>query len=99
MFSFPKEPTPIVPLTQRKLKIITTHGWAFDQDNLPANFSMPTYISSVRAAGYILNENLYVPVDRIAAIFAYTEETTMKDNLVHFRAPPLQPNDKPPEAS
>lgn len=37
----------------------------------PAGFSVVDYIMSVRAAGYILNHKLYVPLEQIQSIFTY----------------------------
>ena len=56
-----------------KIRVVTRDGNFFDMDK-PDDFNMPTYVSSVRASGCILNMGLYVPHDFIGVIFTYNTD-------------------------
>lgn len=54
----------------QKIRVITSYGGCFDMDS-PPDFKLQTYIQAVRAAGYALNDTIYVPLDHIVSIFVY----------------------------
>jgi hypothetical protein len=55
-----------------KIRVVTVNGW-FDMDK-PADFSLPVYVSAIRAAGYILNEQTYVPHNHLVSIMVYNDQ-------------------------
>jgi hypothetical protein len=54
----------------QKIRVVTRDGNFFDMDK-PDNWTLPGYVSSVRATGCILNEQIYVPHDFISCIFTF----------------------------
>lgn len=57
----------------------------FDINGLDDGFTLPVYVQAVRAAGYILNDTLYVPADEIAGMFVWTEDKPPQPmNVVQF---------------
>jgi len=50
-----------------KIRVTLTTGMWIDFD-APDDFSIPIFISSIRATGYWLHPNVYVPHDKIVAI-------------------------------
>jgi hypothetical protein len=54
----------------QKIRVITSFGGWFDMDK-PPDFSLPTYIQHIRAAGYMLNETMYVPHDQLVSVFVF----------------------------
>lgn len=53
-----------------KIRVVTRDGNFFDMDQ-PEGWSMLAYVSSIRASGCIVNEQIYVPHEFIGCIFAY----------------------------
>lgn len=67
------------PKPKRKLRIVhkTTMGnlgALYADIDIPEDFSLPTYVQAVRAAGYILNDIVYIPVDEIASMCVWAED-------------------------
>ena len=54
----------------QKIRVVTSYGGWFDMDE-PPNFNLVNYVSSIRAAGYALNDKLYVPHEHIVTIFTF----------------------------
>ena len=68
-----------LPKPQKKLRVIHKTslgplGSLFFDSDVPEDFSLPTFISSIRAVGYLLFETVYVPLDEIAAILVWSED-------------------------
>lgn len=57
------------------VRIVTKRNNWFDME-IPKDFDMLAYITSVRAMGYILNHRMYMPVEEIECIFLWSEQPT-----------------------
>lgn len=55
-----------------KIRVVTLNGW-FDMDQ-PQDFDLPSYVKDVRAAGYVLNTQMYVPHDKLVNIFTFDSD-------------------------
>ena len=56
-----------------KIRVITSYGGWFDMDQ-PPEFDLTVYVQAVRAAGYALNKQMYVPHEHIVTIFTFDTE-------------------------
>lgn len=71
----------VVPVTElpkpepaeRKLRITTVNGNFFDMDLLP-DFNMFTFMTNIKAAGFLLTEAVYVPLDMVECVFVYNAD-------------------------
>lgn len=61
----------------QKIRVITSFGGWFDMDK-PPDFNLPTYVQSIRAAGYALNDTMYVPHEHVITIFVFDPEAEPK---------------------
>ena len=59
----------------KKIRATTSFGGWFDMDS-PPDFHLPSYVQSIRAAGYCLNETMYVPHAAIISIFVFDPEAS-----------------------
>jgi hypothetical protein len=57
----------------QKIRVVTSYGGWFDMDK-PPDFQLPQYVQSIRAAGYMLNDMLYVPHEHVVTIFTFDSE-------------------------
>ncbi len=64
-------PEPI-PVKQMLRVVLKTGGMWFDMHKpTEPDWTLPAFVMSVRAVGYMLNSQMYVPMDDIQAIFLY----------------------------
>lgn len=57
----------------QKIRVVTSYGGWFDMEE-PPDFSLPQYVQSIRAAGYALNDKLYVPHEHIVTIYTFDSD-------------------------
>lgn len=70
----PEKPTQTV-------RVVLKNGFWFDF-LADEQFNLTTYVSTIRACGYILNVSLYVPLTEIQAIFMYPTNAPPKEQGV-----------------
>lgn len=71
----PHGPLAIQPAPRKqKVRVVTTTGWWFDMDK-PDDFNMFNFATSIRATGFLINDALYQPADKISSIFVYNEDS------------------------
>lgn len=68
-----------MPKPKRHLRVIHRTGMGqlgalFADMDITDDFNLTNYVQAVRAAGYILNEHVYIPVDEIAGMLVWTED-------------------------
>lgn len=61
----------------QKIRVITSFGGWFDMD-APVTFDLPQYVQAIRAAGYSLNNTIYVPHEHIVSIFVFDPDAEPK---------------------
>lgn len=61
------------PPAQQSVRIVMKNAQWFDF-SAPEGFKLIEWVTMVRAAGYVLNPGLYVPVDQIQAVFMFNPE-------------------------
>lgn len=61
----------------QKIRVITSFGGWFDMDK-PPDFSLPVYVQAIRAAGYSLNDTIYVPHEHVVSIFVFDPDADPK---------------------
>lgn len=73
----------------QKIRVITSFGGWFDMD-APPSFHLPTYVQSIRAAGYALNDTIYVPHEHVISIFVFDPDADPK--MPTPAGPPMPPH-------
>ena len=67
-----------LPQRKRHVRVVLKGGTMFyDMDCLP-DFSMPAFILSCRGAGYILNNEMYTPMDQVQTIYLWSDDKPPK---------------------
>lgn len=75
-----------LPQKKQVLRLITKMGHVFDFPT-PPDFSMSLMMTSVRSAGYMMNEAFFCPYDNIGTFFIYQSDAPPKgdnSNVVQF---------------
>lgn len=68
------------------IRIVTTQGPWFDLDK-PKNFEMVGFVMAIKAAGHLLNQRVYQPLEGIATIFIWDDAQPPKDGGVNLPDP------------
>lgn len=66
-----------LPQVQRKVRLVLKNGLTFDA-TVSKDFNLGALVTSIRANGFLLTPELYVPDDLIGPIFEYKGELTDK---------------------
>jgi hypothetical protein len=88
------EGTTMVPLPKKKrmVRVVTTQGMWFDLD-MPDNFSMSAFATSIRITGFLLNDYIYQPAESIATIYVWEDKPPVAGEgvVIPFQKPPEKP--------
>lgn len=52
----------------RRLTLVTCGGGSLQAD-VPPDFNFVTFVNQARAAGFVMFENLYIPLERLDSVF------------------------------
>lgn len=64
---------PVPPPKKEKMRVVLKTGYWIDLD-IPADFNMVAFVTSIKANGHIMNDKMFQPLDMVASIFLYEEQ-------------------------
>ena len=65
------------PKPERVLRIVMKNGFWIDSV-VPEEFSLPGYVTTLRAMGYMLTEEFYAQLEEIQSLFVYCKDSPPK---------------------